>query len=194
MELEDNKLKFNEKGLLPPGCHEVTLDIIKSVFVDNFPESETRLSRYNCFLKMYEELLDNVKSCIRILIDGSFVTNKLNPYDVDFVIMIDHLHLTQKESDYLNKIREYKHSLRIEYDNCRYEVEKGTISYSKLYNLEFYRYGCDFYILLRYDQSHEMYKNYLNQKKYWTDWWGKTRDEKSKGFLNLMVNYEEDSK
>lgn len=40
-------------------------------------------------MRFYKDLLKNVKSCIRLLIDGSFVENKVNPNDIDFVIIID---------------------------------------------------------------------------------------------------------
>ncbi|CDF28604.1 unknown [Methanobrevibacter smithii CAG:186] len=33
--INENIFKFNELGLLPPGCHEVTLMDIKTFFVDN---------------------------------------------------------------------------------------------------------------------------------------------------------------
>lgn len=189
MALDENVLEFNEKGLLPPGCHEITLHEIKSIFVDGFSDSQTRQSRYECFLKMYKELLFNVKSCISLLIDGSFVTNKLNPYDIDLVIVVDYSKLTEYEAFYLNNIYEYKKKLRIEYDNIKDEVDQGKISYSKLYDLELYRLGCDFFILPEYPQSHELYDNYINQLNYWIGWWGKTRDNSPKGFLNLIVDY-----
>lgn len=59
--INENIFKFNELGLLPPGCHEVTLIDIKTFFVDNFPESKTRQSRFDCFIIFYKDLLKNVK-------------------------------------------------------------------------------------------------------------------------------------
>lgn len=35
--VEKNVFEFNESGLLPQGCHEITLEEIKKYFVDNFP-------------------------------------------------------------------------------------------------------------------------------------------------------------
>ena len=63
--VEKNVFEFNESGLLPQGCHEITLEEIKKYFVDNFPESTTRQSRFDCFMRFYKDLLKNVKSCIR---------------------------------------------------------------------------------------------------------------------------------
>lgn len=86
IETEKGILEFQDNGYLPHKCYEVTLDEIKEKLVDNFPDSKTRQSRFDCFLTFYKELLTNVKSCIRLLIDGSFVENKNNPNDVDFVM------------------------------------------------------------------------------------------------------------
>ena len=142
--------EFQENGYLPHNCYEVTLDEIKEKLVDNFPDSKTRQSRFDSFMEFYKELLKNVKSCIRILIDGSFVSNKLNPYDVDFVIILDGNNLTEDESNYLIEKVIYKKELREEYDNLKEKVKKGEIEYSYLYNLELYEYGCDFFPVLKY--------------------------------------------
>ena len=88
--------EFQENGYLPHKCYEVTLDEIKEKLVDNFPNSQTRQSRFECFMKFYKELLENVKSCIRILIDGSFVENNPNPNDIDVLnISLDNIRLKQ---------------------------------------------------------------------------------------------------
>ena len=142
--INENIFKFNELGLLPPGCHEVTLMDIKTFFVDNFPESKTRQSRFDCFIKFYNDLLKNVKSCIRLLIDGSFVENKVNPYDVDFVIVIDSKRLTEDEDNYLKYMMEKKQSYRNEYDYFKNQYECGLISIDKLYELKLFHFGCDF--------------------------------------------------
>ncbi|MCQ2737437.1 MAG: hypothetical protein MJ224_02395 [archaeon] len=185
MALDENVLKFNEKGLLPPGCHEITLPEIKSIFVDGFPDSRTRQSRYECFLKMYKELLFNVKSCIRILIDGSFVTDKLNPYDVDFSIVIDSSRLSDEEYNYLNDIFNHKTILRREYDSFKNQVMQNKIDYNELYNLELYNYGCDFFPLYKLENNHKLYGEYCKERDKWVNFWGNTRENNPKGFCKL---------
>jgi hypothetical protein len=70
-------LKFNKFGTLPPSIHEATLDEIESRFVTNYRRKD-----------LYEHLLiliDDLKKigCKMIFIDGSFVTNKTFPGDID---------------------------------------------------------------------------------------------------------------
>lgn len=107
--------EFDENGNLPHKCYEVTLEEIKEKLVDNFPNSKTRQSRYEGFLKFYDELTKNVDSCIQILIDGSFVESQLNPFDIDLVIIIDSELVDEFEYNYLNNEFEYNEFLKQEY-------------------------------------------------------------------------------
>ena len=63
---------------------------------------------------------------------------------------------------------------------------------NSLYNLRFYKMGCDFFQIIKYHPTHFLYNEYLDDKKEWIDWWGHKRDVSKKGFLNLIVDYEED--
>ncbi len=181
--------EFEDNGYLPHKCYEVTLNEIKEKLVDNFPDSKTRQSRFECFMRFYKELLDNVKSCIRLLIDGSFVTNKENPRDVDFIIIVDSLKLTKSEKKYLENILFKKDELKKEF--VRYEkfVELGMLHEDSLYNLRFYRMGCDFFQVIKYDSSHLLYEEYVEERDGWISFWGHQRDDSEKGFLNLPVDY-----
>lgn len=181
--------EFDEQGNLPHKCYEVTLEEIKEKLVDNFPDSNTRQSRFECFMAFYNDLLSNVKSCVRLLIDGSFVTNKKNPRDVDFVIIVDSLKLTKSEKFYLEDILAKKDNLKREF--LRYEnfVKRGMLHESSLYNLEFYKMGCDFFQVVKYDTSHFMHTEYIKERDEWISWWGHQRNGIEKGFLNLPVDY-----
>lgn len=180
--------EFNEFGNLPPKCYEVTLDEIKNKLVDNFPNSKTRASRYECFLKFYNELITNVKSCTRLLINGSFVRNIDNPYDVDFVIIIDSKRVTDDEDNYLEHIRTIKNNFREEYDYYKELYENNLISKEELYKLDLFKYGCDFFRIDKLYEPHPMYFEYLEEKKFWIDWWGHDRDKNPKGFLDLKIS------
>ena len=186
--------EFNEHGNLPHKCYEVTLEEIKEKLVDNFPNSKTRASRFECFLKFYNELTENVKSCIRLLIDGSFVTNKNDPWDVDFVIIVDSLKLTQSEKNYLKDILSEKKILKQEFLQYENFVKLGMLHESSLYNLRFYKMGCDFFQVVKYDSSHFLYGEYIQERDDWISWWGHQRNGDKKGFLNLPVKYGGDLK
>ena len=72
---------FSADGLLPPGIHDCTLQEIRHRF-GSFQGTEQRL---RLFAKL-EQLLEAMKQSgifAAILIDGSFVTTKTVPNDVD---------------------------------------------------------------------------------------------------------------
>lgn len=192
MALDENVLKFNEKGLLPPGCHEITLPEIKSIFVDGFPDSRTRQSRFECFMEFYKDLLDNVKSCICILIDGSFVENKINPCDVDLVIVVDYEQSNEYERNYLNIEFDYNELIKKDYLILKDKVDKGEEGVSNLLKLDFYNYGCDIHFFFKYPINHPLYNHNAERLDYWRDIFGKNREEMPKGFLNLTVDYSGD--
>lgn len=179
--------EFNELGNLPHKCYEVTLEDIKEKLVDNFPNSKTRISRFECFLRFYNELVTNVKSCTRLLINGSFVRNIDDPYDIDFVIVIDSKKLTIEEHVYLNQINHIKNQFRAEYDHYKELYEQDLISKESLYQLDLFKFGCDFFRMDKLYEPHPMYDKYLEKKEYWIDWWGHDRDKNPKGFLDLKI-------
>ena len=183
---------FEDNGNLPHKCYEVTLGDIKEKLVDSFPNSKTRASRFECFMKFYRDLITNVKSCTHLLIDGSFVTNKENPRDVDFTIIVDSLKLTENEKNYLEQKLYEKKELKQEFLMFEEIVDKGMLKEDSLYNLRFYKMGCDFFQITKYPPSHFLYGDYVDEKKGWIDWWGHKRDGSEKGFLNLIVDYEGD--
>lgn len=178
---------FDENGNLPCKCYEVSLTEFKEHFVDKFPDSKTRQSRFECFIRFYKELLLNVKSCIRILIDGSFVENKPNPNDIDFVIVIDSKKYDDFEKHYIENEFQFKNVLREEF-----KILKKQGNFELIKNCDFFKYGCDFFPLVVEDKNSVDYQNYVRLKRYWIKQWSHDRENNEKGFLNLIVNYEED--
>lgn len=177
---------FDENGNLPPACYDVTLNEIKKHFVDNFPDSKTRKSRFDCFVKFYKKLLINVKSCVQIWINGSFVQNKLNPNDIDFVILLDNdkFKYNSFEGFYLKNEFEFKTLLRDEFTLLKEENNlKG------IYESDYFKYGCDFFLLSINNNQNENDKCLFN---YWFNFWGHDRNHNKKGFLLLNVDYEVD--
>ena len=188
IESAKNMPEFNELGNLPHKCYEVTLDEIKEKLVDRFPNSKTRVSRFECFLRFYNNLIRNVKSCTRLLINGSFVRNIDDPYDIDFVIVIDSKKLTNEEHMYLNQIINIKNRFRAEYDYYKELYEQGLIPKESLYQLDLFNFGCDFFRMDKLYEPHPMYNKYLEEKEYWIGLWGKDRDKNPKGFLDLKIS------
>lgn len=173
---------------MPHKCYEVTVKDIKEKLVDNFPDSKTRQSRFECFMTFYKELLKNVKSCIRILIDGSFVENNPNPNDIDLVIVIDSTKYNDYERFYIDNEFVFKNVLRDEFKPL-----KEQENFDLIYESDFFKYGCDFFPLIKEEKDSMDYANYMGMKRYWVRQWSHDRFHVEKGFLNLEVTYEDDT-
>jgi hypothetical protein len=74
---------FNDEGYLPPGIHRATLEEIATRFGQ---ESEIRQAQMESLRWLIE--LARRAGAQRIIVNGSFVTDKLEPNDVDCVLLI----------------------------------------------------------------------------------------------------------
>ncbi len=74
---------LNERGYLPPGIHPATLNEIDVRFGR---ESEVRRAQMESLTWLVE--LARRSGVRRIVVNGSFVTDKLEPNDVDCVLLI----------------------------------------------------------------------------------------------------------
>lgn len=74
----------NEDGYLPPGIHRATLEEIAARFGQ---ESELRQAQMDS-LRWLVDLAQRA-GVRRIVVNGSFVTDKLEPNDVDCVLLIE---------------------------------------------------------------------------------------------------------
>ncbi|MFO0810325.1 MAG: hypothetical protein U0746_17010 [Gemmataceae bacterium] len=74
---------FNDDGYLPPGIHPATVEEIAERFGR---ESELRQAQMDCL----RWLVDSARRAgvQRIVVNGSFTTDKLEPNDVDCVLLI----------------------------------------------------------------------------------------------------------
>jgi hypothetical protein len=75
---------FDEYGLLPPGIHRVSVDVLVESFGSGSPEREVET-------RELLEFIDWAKrhGVRRIIVNGSFVTRKRHPNDVDVVVLPD---------------------------------------------------------------------------------------------------------
>lgn len=77
-------------GRLPLGMHRVTVDEFREHFVRAFPESKTR-ARLFMRWERHRAALASILPIKAQWIDGSYVTNKPDPADVDLVTVMDGL-------------------------------------------------------------------------------------------------------
>lgn len=77
--------EFLDNGNLNPGIHNYTLTEFKRQFVSGFTTSASRNIIYSEFQEWLNGLLEIlIPRCIWI--DGSYLTKKINPHDIDLVI------------------------------------------------------------------------------------------------------------
>lgn len=174
--------------LLPADCIDCSISEIENKFVNDFPLSNSRNSRFDGFIEYSKYICKKIKCTRRQLINGSFTTGKTDPYDVDFIIVINNNKLTLEEYLFLeNEIKE-ENRRKEDYQVMKIEVKKGNKDINELY-------CCDAYFMLKREPNEgRLYKDYLEEKAYWLKTFGHTRKDKKtgkkypKGILNLEVN------
>lgn len=184
-------LQFDDNGNLIVGCHECDLESFIEKFLNNYPDSETRKSRMELFINFLKNFDENIKNTRRLLLNGGFTTNKTNPCDVDFVIVLNAENLTVYEKKYLSDLFRKKNVVRDPYLELERLIEEEGRSKRELMDTEFYDFGCDFFYLKRRKPDEgEKYELYKDEKDYWLKWWGHTRPDKKTGikYPKGMVN------
>jgi hypothetical protein len=101
--------------LLPPGYHQLTLDLLKLLCADAFEGSERAYLFYH-LEQLVQDLLA-MKLCCEIWVDGSFLTSKGNPSDIDVIIKFDYdvtANFTQDQKDFVDKLETGEYNTRID--------------------------------------------------------------------------------
>lgn len=151
---------FDKKENLPPGVYNMTLTEVEELFSKN--KSKIR----NNIMEEYKKHLKEIKNtgyCLEHWIDGSFVTLKEKPNDIDT--------LTEFDGKKVDENNDWKliHEL---IDNSK-ENTNGLC-----HSLKLYRYPSD---------QKEDYLKYINQKRrILFKLFGKDRNNNKKGFVRLI--------
>lgn len=80
--------KFDYPPLLAPGRHTLSLSEIKAKCADAFPNSARRRHLLQCLEKFVQAYLTS-GICCEIWLDGSFLTTKPDPSDLDVTVILD---------------------------------------------------------------------------------------------------------
>lgn len=83
-----NPEKIDYTPLLSAGLHPHTLESFKELTVKPFPDSKRREPLWSN-LSVYLDLLEATGLKARVWLDGSFVTEKIEPDDIDLVVVGD---------------------------------------------------------------------------------------------------------
>ncbi len=160
-------LAFDIRGnLVPQKRTEVTLEEFKTTFIDAFEPDSTRSEIFKNYLLYVEDFKEEISTVFMHWVNGSFVSNKQNPNDIDFVTILDH------------KIYESKREII----DTKYRL-KGAKE----------RYGVDAYTVELFPEGHPKYLNCQSDLVYWDNWFSKTkldwRKRKfSKGYIEIKFS------
>ncbi len=80
--------KYDYPPLLAPGRHIMTLDQVEAQFVKAFPGNRRRISLFQSFEEFVQAILLAGFPC-EIWLDGSVLTEKEEPGDVDVTVILD---------------------------------------------------------------------------------------------------------
>jgi len=154
------QLNFDEYGNLTPfEVIEVDLATFEAYFVTAFPKSTTRKRLFENYLRYIYRFQDEVFPIFEQWINGSFVTQKENPKDIDMVTFLD------------------------------YEVyeKRGNKVLDKFWTFSLEDEGIDSYLVKDYPKDHFLYKEVLKKKDVWLKLYANNRTTiPTKGFLKII--------
>ena len=157
-------LVFNSKGYLVPNTNIISdLSELETEFVSNII-SDKRISLFANYLQYSKELKSYLDGAALLQwIDGSFVTKKKDPGDIDLVTFID---------------VEWANNLGTDIDKFKYPSSSDL-------------YGVDAYLVKIYNREHKKYPLYKGDRTYWMDKFDKTYrnrlgQKSPKGFIEII--------
>ncbi len=99
-------MEFDSQGnLFPYQIIETDINTFEQIFVANFNESKSRAYLFEEMKSFLEELKRIIENPFYIWIDGSFVSQKLRPKDIDVLIYVERTILNQVEA-YLYQLKQ----------------------------------------------------------------------------------------
>ena len=157
-------IKFNGHGYLEAGLHEFGELDFEAFFVTSFPHSSTRKQILEGYRKHLAEILSLVGTCEQYL-DGSYVTNKNDPSDLDLVVLLD--------ATVVDSLPPAK-QLQLQ------SLLAGPVTKAQ--------YMCDAYFCPVYPEGHPMHSASRQQRKYWLGEFGYDRNDLPKGIVHVKLS------
>jgi hypothetical protein len=158
---------FDIRGhLQPEGLIEISLEEFEATFVHQFEDSDSRRPIFDNYCRYTKDLREMIGAGFAQWVDGSFVSNKENPRDIDFITFVDWQVYAQFEQ----------------------EMDKR---FSKWAVGKFYE-GLDAYTVCQYPEGHKFHQTFLADRAYWYDWFSNSRFNRlkkrfSKGFIQIKT-------
>lgn len=173
---------FDAHGNYTPGIHTIDVNDFQTKFINEFPTSVSRSNIYNDF----ETFLNNNKMSdfknyiSKIWLDGSFVTNKENPNDIDGVIVL--LPTIQNSKELFNVARDL-----IDYiDYCKNYLGLKIDFYVTIDPKPIDDNYSDFISTLGSDHAAQLRQNAEMMYNYWKGKFTFDRNEQPKGIFEVV--------
>ena len=158
------EVKFNVRGhLMPYKKVGLTLSQFERIFVEEHGSESKRAKLFDNFKAFTTDFSEKISQKFTCWINGSFVSQKSSPRDIDFVILLD------------------------------YQIveEKKAIIKSNFLNADSLKeYNLDAYIVKIYPEEHDNYKYTKSDLSYWNDWFTKGKKNRAgvrppKGYVEI---------
>ena len=160
-------IRFDARGYLQPeGLIELTVEEFEDLFVSQFEDFRTRRSIFDNFKRYNQDLKEVIGIEFIQWIDGSFVSNKEHPNDLDFITFIEWQNYSQYEKEIDNRFSKW--SVGRYYENL------------------------DAYTISEYPEGHRFYQTFLADRAYWYEWFSNSQYNRakkrfSKGFVQIKT-------
>ena len=157
-------IEFDIRGFLKPYERiEMTLDELEDIFVRSFDEDSTRYGLFEDYLRYVEAFQAEITADFTQWIDGSFISKKQNPNDIDLVTILDY-EVIEANQALLDK---------------RF-TDKGAIE----------QFNLDAYIVRKFPDDHKKAFFTISDLAYWNDWFSRSKKDKSgrrfpKGYIEI---------
>jgi Family of unknown function (DUF6932) len=155
------KPQLQSNGLLSPGIHPCNEAEMEAALVTDFPTSKSRSALFDWW-GLHRQALSEILPPQKQWIDGSFVTNKVDPGDIDVATF-----LSGPAFDQLPRHQ---------------QVMLRALTLGK-YTRELWR--MDSYQVVEYPVGHPNRALYEKTRDYWESLFGQTRQGQPKGFLEV---------
>lgn len=138
-------LQYDSNGYLVSGFHKINIPTFIENFVDSYPTSKTRREIFEGYCK-YCRILSTFNFVNKQWINGSYVTKKLDPNDIDIVYIVD-----SKAIDSNKFLISYIKKLKSDYDTV------------------WEKYKCDTHFITEYPEGDYRRMMFEKSAAFWTD-------------------------
>lgn len=120
---------FDEHGLLPIGVHDCTLDELRARF-GSFQSTDQRVWLFQKLVALLSEVR-SARFAQCLLIDGSFVTSKADPNDIDLVLVLPLAHDVTADLPLVQYNLVSKRSVQRRFGFDTVAVRENTVEYNE---------------------------------------------------------------